>query len=69
MSSSRADRVREIFWLEKMPADEFTPSRMCRALDVSLYRKFESEAKIAGASLKEVNERNINEGNFNEGKQ
>ncbi|KAJ5683077.1 hypothetical protein N7462_006242 [Penicillium macrosclerotiorum] len=49
-------RVKEIFYPEKMPADEFTPGEMCRALSVSLYRKFEGEAKIAGLRLEEVNE-------------
>jgi ankyrin repeat protein len=45
-------RAREIFWPEKMPADGFTPGQMCRALDVSLYKKFESEVKIAGGVWK-----------------
>jgi hypothetical protein len=53
-------RVRELFWPEKMPADEFTPGQMCRALDVSLYKKFESEVKIAKVSLRDVSERNVN---------
>lgn len=48
-----------------MPADEFTPGQMCRALNVSLYKKFESEVEIAGVRLEEVYEGNANKGDDN----
>ncbi|KAJ5740811.1 ankyrin [Penicillium malachiteum] len=48
-------RRRENFGLllERMPAGGFTPGQMCRALDLSLYEKFEREFKIVGASLED----------------
>lgn len=36
-----------------MPAEEFTLVEMCRVLDVSLCRKFVSEAKTVGLRLEE----------------
>jgi ankyrin repeat protein len=44
-------RVRRIFYPGKMPSEEFTPVEMCRALDVSLYKKFVSEAETVGVRL------------------
>ena len=45
--------LRRIFYPEKMPAEEFTLVEMCRVLDVSLCRKFVSEAKTVGLRLEE----------------